>query len=151
MPDHDALGEPQARDPWNFTRLLYDLEASEIDLPHVVICRAPGADVDSFSGPYPSALEALMAAEIQNRVERAAGGVGEVTFHVAAIYPPFETPRLPPGGVGDCVAGGRADAARPVDGAVPTAGPAPDPTHRISGWLSRIADVIHTRHRHQRA
>lgn len=60
---------------------------SELDLPHIVMCMDPSGAVVSYFGPYTSALEAMVAAEIEGEIEREAAGGMPVTFHVAALYP----------------------------------------------------------------
>jgi hypothetical protein len=77
--------------------LLFGIERAEIDLPHIVLSRHASGDV-SYSGPYDSGLSALRAAELEHTIEVAAGGDGEITFHVAALYPPLDAERRPPAG-----------------------------------------------------
>lgn len=60
---------------------------NELDLPHIVMCRDPTGMFVSYFGPYPSAVEAMVAAEIEGEIERDAGGGMPMTFHVAALYP----------------------------------------------------------------
>ena len=66
---------------------LSDGPLDEMDLPHIVMCRDPSGLFVSYFGPYPSAVEAMVAAEIEGEIEREAGGGMPVTFHVAALYP----------------------------------------------------------------
>jgi hypothetical protein len=73
--------------------MLFDLERREIDMPHVVISRHVTTGELSYSGPYSSAISALQAAELEHTLELYGGGDGQITFHVAALYPP-----LAPGG-----------------------------------------------------
>jgi hypothetical protein len=70
--------------------LLYRLEVAELSRPHIVVTRDRRTGRESFSGPYPSAVGALCAAETEYQVDRDGGGLGELTFHVAALYPPLE-------------------------------------------------------------
>jgi hypothetical protein len=60
---------------------------AEVDLPHIVLCKDARGTTASFSGPYPSAVEALVAAELEQRIEAEADGPDALTFHVAALYP----------------------------------------------------------------
>lgn len=66
---------------------LSDGPLDELDLPHIVMCRDRSGMFVSYFGPYPSAVEALVAAEVEGEIEREAGGGMAVTFHVAALYP----------------------------------------------------------------
>lgn len=66
---------------------LSDGPLNELDLPHIVMCRDSSGVFVSYFGPYPSAVEAMVAAEIEGEIERGAGGGMPVTFHVAALYP----------------------------------------------------------------
>lgn len=60
---------------------------NELDLPHIVMCRDQSGAFVSYFGPYTSAVEAMVAAEIEDEIERDATGGTPVTFHVAALYP----------------------------------------------------------------
>lgn len=60
---------------------------NELDLPHIVMCRDQSGAFVSYFGPYASAVEAMVAAEIEDEIERDATGGQPVTFHVAALYP----------------------------------------------------------------
>lgn len=60
---------------------------NELDLPHIVMCRDRSGTFVSYFGPYTSAVEAMVAAEIEDEIEREATGGKPVTFHVAALYP----------------------------------------------------------------
>ena len=66
---------------------MVELGVAEMDLPHIVLCRDSKGATASFSGPYPSAVEALVAADCEHRLESASDGVDAVTFQVAALYP----------------------------------------------------------------
>jgi hypothetical protein len=66
---------------------LYEIAAAEIDLPHIVLCQDSTGRCRSFSGPYSTALEALVAAESEQRVELEANGGDTLKFQVAALYP----------------------------------------------------------------
>jgi hypothetical protein len=68
---------------------LSDGPLDELDLPHIVMCRDQSGMYVSYFGPYPSAVEAMVAAEIEGEIEREAAGGMPVTFHVAALYPAF--------------------------------------------------------------
>ena len=73
-------------------RILVDIELAEIEMPHIVLCRNVHNGDVSYSGPYPSALAALTAADHERAVERRAGGAGELSFHVAPLYPAYTPP-----------------------------------------------------------
>jgi hypothetical protein len=66
---------------------MVELGVAEMDLPHIVLCRDSKGATASFSGPYPSAVEALVAADCEHRLESASDGIDAVTFQVAALYP----------------------------------------------------------------
>jgi len=68
--------------------VLCSIEAAELSLPHIVITRDGHTGRMSFAGPYPTSLEALVAAETESRVDRD-GGASGLTFQVAALYPPL--------------------------------------------------------------
>ncbi|SDP59411.1 hypothetical protein SAMN04489867_3056 [Pedococcus dokdonensis] len=65
---------------------LVAMELSELDLPHIVLTRGDDFGVVTYSGPYLHAVDALTAAEAQHRIQVNSGG-GDLTFHVAALYP----------------------------------------------------------------
>jgi hypothetical protein len=71
----------------HIARAMYSLEVAELDMPHVVVTVVEGCPTATFSGPYPNGLTALTAAEAEHQADRAAGGTGDVTFCVAALYP----------------------------------------------------------------
>jgi hypothetical protein len=81
--------------------LLFGIEHDEIDLPHIVLSRTVATGEVSYSGPYPDGLSALSAAEVEHAVEVDGGGDGQITFHVAALYPPLSPPADPRGDRGD--------------------------------------------------
>lgn len=66
---------------------IVELGIAEMDLPHIVLCRDSKGVTASFSGPYPSAVEALVAADLEHRIEAASDGAEALTFQVAALYP----------------------------------------------------------------
>jgi hypothetical protein len=70
--------------------LLYRLEVAELSRPHIVVTRDRRTGRECFSGPYPTVLGALCAAETEYQVDRDGGGLGELSFHVAALYPPLQ-------------------------------------------------------------
>lgn len=81
------------RDPVTMvTDLLVGMERAEIDLPHIVLSRSAHTDEINFSGPYSCGLTALQAAEAEHLMELKSGGDGELTFHVAPLYPPVMEP-----------------------------------------------------------
>ena len=63
-------------------------ESEALDGPHVVVCRSRSTGVLTFSGPYPSALDALTAVDGDERAERRAGN-RDLAFHVARLFPPL--------------------------------------------------------------
>lgn len=66
---------------------MVEMSRAEMDLPHIVFSRDGRGCMDSFSGPYPTAIEALVAADIEQQIEREADGGHTLTFHIAALYP----------------------------------------------------------------
>ena len=79
---------------------LVELTSAEMDLPHIVLCKGPRGATTSYSGPYATAIEALVAADAEQQIERAADGREALTFHVAALYPALP-PALALDGRGD--------------------------------------------------
>ncbi|WP_270888707.1 hypothetical protein [Pedococcus sp. 5OH_020] len=71
------------------TRAIFDLEVAEMGMPHIVLTRSPDTGAVSYSGPYDSGLDAMEAAERERQADLEAGGQGEVTFEVAALYSPL--------------------------------------------------------------
>ena len=71
-------------------RVLYGIAVAELDMPHIVLTRSTDTGETTYSGPYATGLEALAAAESEWRVDREAGGGGDISFHVAALYPALE-------------------------------------------------------------
>ena len=69
------------------TDVMCAVEVAEVDLPHVVLTTASGSPSVTCSGPYSTGLQALAVAEMEHRAELAAGGSGEIRFHVAPLYP----------------------------------------------------------------
>jgi hypothetical protein len=69
---------------------LVEMGVAEMDLPHIVLCKDARGATASFSGPYPSAVEALVAADIEHQIESASDGPEALTFHVAALYPALD-------------------------------------------------------------
>lgn len=76
---HAALG--------NF---MVEMAVAEMDLPHIVLCRDSRGAPASFSGPYASAIDALVAADIERQIESESDGQEALTFHVAALYPALD-------------------------------------------------------------
>jgi hypothetical protein len=93
----DTSGErPRDLDPTSLVEdLLFGIERAEIDLPHTVLSRNALTGEASYSGPYASGLTALSAAEAEHTLEVQGGGDGQITFQVAALYPPLEPVRRP--------------------------------------------------------
>jgi hypothetical protein len=71
-------------------RMMCGIAMAELDLPHIVLTRNAATGEATYSGPYQTGLGALAAAEAEWEVDRDAGGVGDITFHVAALYPPLD-------------------------------------------------------------
>jgi hypothetical protein len=80
----DTPGEPG--DFQAVARMMHSMELDEVDMPHVVITRVRGRETLAFSGPYPSGMAALAAAECEHQAELEAG-CADLSFHVAALYP----------------------------------------------------------------
>jgi hypothetical protein len=66
---------------------MVEMARAEMDLPHIVFSRDARGFMASFSGPYPTAVEALVAADIEEQIERETDGAQTLTFHIAALYP----------------------------------------------------------------
>src|SRR6476661_2850881 len=85
------VSEPQfphgTGDMERIARIMYAMEVDEIDMPHVVVTNVDGCALATYSGPYTSGLAALAVAEAERRADLAAGGVGDVRFSVAPLYP----------------------------------------------------------------
>lgn len=114
-PEGEA-GSGTGRDPACFvTDLLVGMEQAEIDLPHIVLSRSAETGEVNYSGPYSCGLNALQAAEVEHLMELEAGGDGEITFHVAPLYPPVS---------------GSASRER--------SGPGQDAPHAADCWASRL-------------
>lgn len=79
----------------HIARIMYSMEVDEIDMPHVVVTNIAGCALATYSGPYGSGLAALAVAEAERRADLAAGGVGDVRFSVAPLYPALELRELP--------------------------------------------------------
>lgn len=73
--------------PESIRSFAVDMGVAEMDLPHIVLCRDARGVTASFSGPYPSAIEALVAADLEYQIESESDGAESLTFHVAALYP----------------------------------------------------------------
>ena len=63
------------------------LEMEALDAPHIVVCRTLRSSQVTFSGPYPSGVEALAAAERSARAQEATGTC-DLEFDVAPLFPP---------------------------------------------------------------
>jgi hypothetical protein len=68
-------------------------------MPHVVLTGQRGSEGVAVAGPYPSGLAALIAADLEQEMEREAGS--DLVFRVAALYPAMTvTPQPdPPGSI----------------------------------------------------
>lgn len=60
---------------------------AEVDLPHIVVCRDPETRTTSYSGPFPTAVDALVAAEREGAEDRRVGAGPPMEFSVAALFP----------------------------------------------------------------
>ncbi|QGN58968.1 hypothetical protein [Nostocoides sp. HKS02] len=84
IPADDAEPDPlHAR----LAGFMVEMARAEMDLPHIVFSRDARGCMDSFSGPYPTALEALVAADIEQQIEREVDSGHALSFHIAALYP----------------------------------------------------------------
>lgn len=94
----EQLSEAQlphgAGDMEHIARIMYAMEVDEIDMPHVVVTNIAGCGSATYSGPYASGLAALVVADAERRADLAAGGVGDVHFSVAPVYPPLDLQEL---------------------------------------------------------
>lgn len=70
-------------------QMAYSMEVAEMDMPHVVVTQASGYQTLTLSGPYPSGMAALVAADFECGNDRQFGA-GDLSFHVAPLYPPLE-------------------------------------------------------------
>lgn len=62
----------------------------EIELPHIVVCRDVDTGAVSYSGPFPSGLEALLFADRESALDRAFNAQNPMEFSVAALFPAQE-------------------------------------------------------------
>jgi hypothetical protein len=116
------------------SRVLYGIALAELDMPHIVVTRSTDTGEATFSGPYATGLEALAAAEAESQVDRQAGGRGDITFHVSALYPALEDTR-------PACAGAEAE---PVSGPVArhSCGSAPRPVAPVLGPASALVSWL---------
>ncbi|MFD1247357.1 hypothetical protein ACFQ3F_06115 [Nocardioides ginsengisoli] len=68
--------------------------ADELSLPHIVITRDVPTGVLTYSGPYPSALEAMAAADAE-RCRSTQDPGWEVTFDIAPLCEPADDGHRP--------------------------------------------------------
>lgn len=71
-------------------KVLCSIAIAELDMPHIVLTRSIDTGETTYSGPYETGLKALAAAEAELQVDRDAGGRGDLSFHVAALYPALD-------------------------------------------------------------
>ena len=66
-----------------------DLAMAELAQPHIVVCLSPGAGGASYSGPYATGLEALIAAEEEadSCAVHAEDERDRFEYRVAPLYP----------------------------------------------------------------
>lgn len=77
--------------------VIAQMARDEMDLPYVVYSRDAAGALTSFSGPYPSAVDAFVAADIEQSLEPNGGpGRAALQILVAPLYP-----ALSPFGAGD--------------------------------------------------
>lgn len=81
-----------------FSDFLTEMARAEMDLPHVVYSKDAQGAMASFSGPYPTAIEACVAADIEHQIDLECEGSPTLTFHVAPLYPALAAPGMAPGG-----------------------------------------------------
>jgi hypothetical protein len=111
--DHRGPGDrPSDHRTDPIPRWPFDLEAEDVEGPHVVVTLDTRTGCASFSGPYRTALAALCAADVEYQVDRDQGGRGELTFHVAALETPIGSDDVDPLG-GAAVAAPAVDATGP--------------------------------------
>jgi hypothetical protein len=72
------------------SELFTELTIAEAKMPHIVICRSPFDETSSYSGPYASGLDALVAAEREQQLEAARDGGEALRFVVAPLYPALD-------------------------------------------------------------
>jgi len=71
-------------------RVLCSIAIAELDMPHIVLTRSIDTGETTYSGPYETGLKALAAAEAELQVDHDAGGRGDLSFQVAALYPALD-------------------------------------------------------------
>ena len=81
----------------SFSDFLTEMARAEMDLPHVVYSRDAQGTMASFSGPYPTAIDACVAAEIEHQIDLECDGSPTLSFHVAPLYPALAAPGCLPG------------------------------------------------------
>ncbi|HEV7171801.1 hypothetical protein [Pedococcus sp.] len=84
IPGDDADPDPLHS---RLSAFVVEMTRAEMELPHIVYARDARGCMDSFSGPYPTAMEALVAADVEQQIEREADCRHPLTFHIAALYP----------------------------------------------------------------
>lgn len=67
-------------------RVLGSVEAAEVEMPHIVICCDEETGSETYSGPFPSGLAALVFAESECAVDRELNDGTPLRFRVAALY-----------------------------------------------------------------
>jgi hypothetical protein len=144
---------PAAFDEWPgevnlLGRVLYGISVAELELPHIVCTRSRGRGETTYSGPYESGLMALAAAESEWRAEHESGGAGDLTFHVAALYPALQPEDLYPTAPASAPPLPQPRAPAPASLSASARPPillgraAPEPPRRPT-WLSRIVTRRH--------
>lgn len=87
MTDSDSFRPPWGDHPEKIEALVrqvvIEMELDELDLPHIVVCDS-GASV-TYSGPYRTALEAMLAADRDEHSLRE-NGVHDYVFSVAPLH-----------------------------------------------------------------
>jgi hypothetical protein len=81
-------------DPWQTARKVSDylaeITSAEAALPHIVICHSSFNQRLSYSGPYASGLEAVIAADREQCLEQSADRADALSFTVAPLYPALD-------------------------------------------------------------
>jgi hypothetical protein len=80
------IGEPSEQAWERLLGAIVQDAANALDAPHVVLAHNTSTDLTFVSGPYPSGLEALAAADREAR--READDHGDLVFRVAQVHPP---------------------------------------------------------------
>lgn len=69
------------------SRIVGIAAVSEIDLPHIVVCRDDETGAVTYSGPFPDAVAALVFAERERVVDGELNAGSPLCFGIAALFP----------------------------------------------------------------